>query len=226
MCGRITQKSHPQVLGLKIVNLIEPLFVDNTPPRYNGSPGQEHWVIRQHARTGTRSLDRVWWGLIPFWIGEVSGGRRSINAKAETITTLPSFRSAYKRRRCLLPVDNFFEWRATKGEKTNQPFAIGMKSGDPFALAAICENWQRPGTQDWVRTFAVVTCPANGLMAEIHDRMPVIVPPEAYERWLGTDPDPRDLLVPFPSEPMKAWPISARVNKPAYDDAMILQPVR
>jgi len=206
--------------------LVEPLYAGNTPPRYNGSPGQEHWVIRQHARTGKRSLDRVWWGLIPFWIGEVSGGQRSINARAETITTLPSFRSAYKRRRCLLPIDNFFEWRAIKGEKSKQPFAIAMKSGDPFALAAIWENWQRPGTEDWVRTFAVVTCPANELMAEIHDRMPVIVPPEAYERWLANmEPDPRDLLVPFPSEPMKVWPISTRVNRPANDDAAILEPV-
>ena len=101
-----------------------------------------------------------------------------------------------------------------------------MKSGEPFALAAIWENWKRPDSEEWVRTFAVVTCPANELMAEIHDRMPVIVPPEAYQRWLAnTEPDPRDLMVPFPSEPMKVWPISIRVNKPANDAAAILEPL-
>lgn len=100
-----------------------------------------------------------------------------------------------------------------------------MKSGDPFALAAIWENWKRPDSEEWVRTFAVVTCPANERVAEIHDRMPLIVPPEAYERWLGAEPDPRDLLVSFPSEPMKVWPISTRVNRPANDDAMVLEPV-
>jgi len=126
-------------------------------------------------------------------------GRKPINAKAETIVSLPSFRDAYKRRRCLLPIDNFFEWQAIKGEKAKQPFAIGMKSGDPFALAAIWENWKRPDSEEWVRTFAVVTCPANELMAEIHDRMPVIVLPEAYDRWLANiEPDPRDLLVTLP----------------------------
>ena len=225
MCGRITQKSNPHGLGLKIVNLVEPLYADNTPPRYNGAPGQDHWVIRQNPKTGERNLDRLWWGLIPYWVKEANGGRKPINAKAETIVSLPSFRDAYKRRRCLLPIDNFFEWRAIKGEKAKQPFAIGMKSGEPFALAAIWENWKRPDSDEWVRTFAIVTCPANELMAEIHDRMPVIVPPEAFERWLGTEPDPRDLLVPFPSEPMKVWPISIRVNKPANDDATILEPV-
>ena len=157
---------------------------------------------------------------------EVNGGRKPINAKAETIASLASFRDAYKRRRCLLPIDNFFEWRAVKGEKAKQPFAIGMKSGEPFALAAIWENWKRPDSEEWVRTIAVVTCPANELMAEIHDRMPVIVPPEAYDRWLANvEPDPRDVLVSFPSEPMKVWPISTRVNKPANDDAAILEPV-
>jgi putative SOS response-associated peptidase YedK len=161
MCGRITQKSDPNRLGLGLTttNLIEPL---QTPPRYNGAPGQDHWVIRQNLKTGERSLDRVWWGLIPSWVKEPNGGRKPINAKSESIASLPSFREAYKRRRCLLPIDNFFEWRAFKGAKTKQP---GMKSGDPFALAAIWENWKRPGTEKWVRTFAVVTCPANELMA-------------------------------------------------------------
>src|SRR5690242_11625327 len=129
MCGRVTQKSNPNRLGLGLttVNLVEPLY--GLPPKYNGAPGQEHWVIRQHPKTGERTLDRLWWGLIPYWCKDASGGRKPINAKGETVATLPSFRDAYRRRRCLLPVDNFFEWKATKGAKTKQPFAIAMASG-------------------------------------------------------------------------------------------------
>jgi putative SOS response-associated peptidase YedK len=225
MCGRITQKSKAGRLGLGLttVTLIEPL---QAPPRYNGAPGQDHWIIRQNPKTGVRSLDRLWWGLIPSWVKDAKGGRRPINAKSETVASLPSFRDAYTRRRCLLPLDNFFEWRAIKGAKTKQPYAIGMKSGEPFALAAIWENWRRPGTDEWLRTFAVITCPANELMAGIHDRMPVIVPREGYDRWLANiEPDPRDMLVPYPSEPMILWPISTRVNKPDNDEAAILEPV-
>jgi putative SOS response-associated peptidase YedK len=220
MCGRITQKSDPRVLGLGIVTLVEP--VGETPPRYNGAPGQEHWVIRQHPKTGERTLDRLWWGLIPHWIKDAGGGRKPINARAESVASLPSFRDAYRRRRCLLPVDNFFEWKAIKGAKAKQPYAIAMKSGAPFAVAAIWENWRRPDTDEWVRTFCVVTTTANALLAEIHDRMPVIIAPENFDRWLSAvEPDPRDLLVPYDPEPMTMWPISTRVNKPENDDAAI-----
>ena len=132
MCGRVTQKSGPNRLGLGLVTVdpAEPLY--NLPPRYNGAPGQEHWVIRQHPKTGERSLDRLWWGLIPHWCKDAGGGRKPINAKGETVAALPSFRDAYRKRRCLLPVDNFFEWKAIKGEKAKQPFAIAMKSGKPL----------------------------------------------------------------------------------------------
>jgi putative SOS response-associated peptidase YedK len=158
-------------------------------------------------------------------VKEAGGGRKPINAKAETVAALPSFREAYRRRRCLVPVDNYFEWRAIRGAKVKQPYAIGMKTGAPFVLAGIWENWHRPGSEDWVRTFAVITCPANELMSELHDRMPVILPRESYDRWLSAiEPDPRDLMVPYPSEPMTMWPISARVNKPDNDDPAILEP--
>lgn len=223
MCGRITQKSPADQLRLRIATLVEPL---HEQPRYNGAPGQEHWVIRQHPKTGERTLDRLWWGLIPHWCKDADGGRKPINAKAETVASLPSFRDAYRRRRCLIPIDNFFEWRAIKGLKPKQPYAIGMKSGAPFALAAIWENWQPPGSAEWVRTFAIITTNANELVRSIHDRMPVIIAPENYDRWLSPlDPDPRDLLVPYPAEPLTMWPISTRVNKPENDDALILERV-
>jgi putative SOS response-associated peptidase YedK len=224
MCGRVTQTSRI-LKGLTTVVGYE-RDSRGEAPRYNGAPSQDFWVVRRNPQTGEYQTDRLVWGLIPYWTKDPKGGRKPINAKAESVASLPSFRDAYRKRRCLLPIDSFFEWRAIKGASAKQPFAIGMKSGEPFALAAIWENWKNPNTQEWVRTFAVITCPANELVADIHDRMPVIIPPDAYDRWLShIEPDPRDLLVPYPVEPLRMWPVSTRVNKPINDDAEILNAV-
>jgi len=133
------------------------------------------------------------------------------------------FRDAYRKRRCIVPVDGFFEWQATKGGK--QPYATGMKNGAPFGLAGLWENWKDPASGEWVRTFTIITVPSNELIARIHDRMPAILQPADYERWLGSDPDPHDLLITFPAEPMKMWPISKRVNSPRNDDEGLLAEV-
>lgn len=226
MCGRITQKSGELPGLVTVMGGPDDSRTRNRKPRWNGAPSQDFWIIRRHPQTGEYRRDLMTWGLIPYWVKDRAGGRKPINAKAETVANLPSFRDAYAKRPCLLPIDNFFEWRAIKGAEVKQPYAIAMKSGEPFALAAVWENWRRPDTEEWVRTFAVITCGANELVAQIHDRMPVIVPLIAYERWLANvEPDPRDLLVPFPSEPMTVWPISTRVSKPENDDAAILERV-
>jgi putative SOS response-associated peptidase YedK len=194
--------------------------------RFNGAPSQEFWIVRRHPETRENQRDRMTRGLIPYWVKDGTGGRKPINAKAETVASLPTFRDRYRRRRCIVPVDNFFEWKAIKGQKTKQPYAIAMKSGEPFALAAIWENWKVPHTDEWMRTFCIITTTANELVGQIHDRMPVILPPDAYDRWLANiEPDPRDLLVQFPSERMKIWPISTRVNKPENNDPSLLEPV-
>jgi putative SOS response-associated peptidase YedK len=135
------------------------------------------------------------------------------------------FRDAYTRRRCIMPVDLFFEWKAIKGEKVKQPYAIGMKDGSPFGLAGLWENWKDPSTGEWVRTFAVLTTAANELVAGIHDRMPLILRREDFDRWLGIEPDPSDLLRPFAPDAMTMWPISTRVNSPRSDDADLLTPM-
>ncbi len=224
MCGRITQKSDPRVLSLNIATLIEPL-AEAPGARFNGAPGQEHWVIRQHPKTGARHLDRLWWGLIPHWVKEAAPRHKPINATAERVAAAPMFRAAYAKRRCLVPVDNFFEWAKVKGRGPKQPYAIAMKSGAPFALAGIWESWTSPETGEIVRSFCIITTAANAMIDALHDRMPAIVPPQAYDRWLApVEPDPHDLLVPYPSEPMTMWPISLRVNKPDNDDASILAP--
>jgi putative SOS response-associated peptidase YedK len=182
-------------------------------------------VIRRNHQTSQVSLDPLRWGLIPYWFEDPKGGRKPINAKSETIRTLPTFRDAYRRRRCIIPVDGFFEWKAIKGQKVKQPYAIAMKDGSPFGLGGLWENWKDPASGEWIRTFTIITTDANELVAEIHDRMPLIVGPSDYVRWLSDEPDPSDLLRPFPAEPMRMRPISTRVNKPENDDSSILEPI-
>jgi putative SOS response-associated peptidase YedK len=114
----------------------------------------------------------------------------------------------------------FFEWRAVEGARAKQPYAI--EDGSPFGLAGLWENWRDPNTGEWERTFAIITVPSNELVGQIHDRMPAILEPRSYHRWLGPEPDPHDLLITYPSEPMTMWPISTRVNKPENDDPSLL----
>jgi putative SOS response-associated peptidase YedK len=223
MCGRIIQASGPLRLAIVDGLNVRDDRGSKILRRYNGAPGQELLVIRENHKTGERSLDFLKWGLIPHWSQDPKGGRKPINAKAETVMKLPTFREAYRLRRCIVPIDGFFEWQATKGGK--QPYAIAMKDGSPFGLAGLWENWKDPATGNWVRTFTIITVPSNDLVGRIHDRMPAILRPEEYERWLGPDPDPNDLLVSFPSERLRMWPISRRVNKPENDDPTILEPI-
>jgi len=125
----------------------------------------------------------------------------------------------------IVPVDGFFEWKAIKGERAKQPYAIAMKEGSPFGIAGLWENWKDPASGEWIRTFAIITTDANDLVADIHNRMPVILSPSDYNKWLSEEEDPSDLLRPFPSDNMRVWPISTRVNKRENDDPSILDPI-
>ncbi|QPC44622.1 SOS response-associated peptidase [Kaustia mangrovi] len=199
--------------------------IDDIGPTYNGPPGRDYPLIIAELDMPGRVFVLARWGLIPRWMRDPKGGPKPINARAEAVASNGMFRAAYRSRRALMPVDGFFEWKAVKGEKAKQPYAIAMADGSPFALAAIYEYWRDPASGLEVKTFAIVTCRANALMAEIHDRMPVVVAPEDYERWLGSEADPRDLLKPYPPELMIMWPIATRVNKPVNDDPSILDPL-
>lgn len=188
-------------------------------------PCHELLVIRRNHQTDQVSIDPLRWGLIPNRCKDPSGGRKPINAKCETVDRLPTFADAYRRRRCIVPVDGFFEWKAIKGQKAKQPYAIAMKDGRPFAVGALWENWKDLASGEWIRTFAIITTDANELVAEIHNRMPLILRPDDYTRWLSDEPDPSDLMMPFPSEPIRMWSISTRVNKPENDDPSILEQI-
>jgi putative SOS response-associated peptidase YedK len=225
MCGRVIQSSGPLKLAIVDGMNVRDSRLTNHPPRYYAAPSQDLLVIRRNRNTGEISLDPLRWGLIPYWCQDPKGGRKPINAKVETVARLPMFREAYARRRCIVPVEGFFEWKAIKGTKAKQPFAIAMRDGSPFGIAGIWENWKDPAGE-WQRTFAVITAPSNELVGQIHDRMPAILRPEQYDRWLGDELDPRDLLQSYPAELMRMWPISTRVNKPENDDPSILDPMR
>ena len=226
MCGRVIQKSSPDRLSLRIVEGLEAgsdSRFGNVPPRYNGAPGQDLWVIRRNPDTGERSLDLLRWGLIPSFYSD-KPKPPPINARAETVREKPMFRDAYAKRRCILPVDGFFEWKAVEGG-AKQPFAFAMKDGEPFGLASLWENWRDPKSREWIRTFCVLTTSANALMSPIHDRMPVVLHPSNYVQWLSNEPAPLDVLDPYPAEPMTLWPVSTRVNSPKNDDPGVIAPM-
>ena len=166
------------------------------------------------------------WGLVPFWAKDINVGFANINAKAGGIEDKPAFREAFERRRCLVPVDNFYEWQKTATGK--QPYAIALADRGLMALAGLWENWRSPAGE-WVRSFAIITTEPNELCAALHNRVPVVLKPETWPAWLGEEPahasELRALLAPFPSEEMTCWPVSPRVGNVKNNDASLIEPI-
>ena len=218
MCGRYRRTSREEELA-RIYRIPIPSQPD-LPISYNIAPSQEVLAIRFNPETKQRSLDRLRWGLVPYWAKDEKIGFKTINARAETIDTAHSFRSAFKKRRCLVPADGFYDWKKDIGGKI--PYSIEMKDGSPFVFAGLWEGWQNPETQEWLRTCTIITGRPNELVAQIHTRMPVILPQETYDRWL-TGEAGKEILLPFPAEAMEIRAVSRRVNKPENDDPGILE---
>ena len=224
MCGRYMLTSPVEALRQLFMFEQRP----NLMPRYNIAPTQDVPIVRltRDGPTGDgtgRELITVRWGLVPFWADDLAIGNRLINARCETVHTLRAFREAYSRRRCLVPADGFFEWQ--KQGKLRQPFLIRRKDQAPFAFAGLWERWRQADAHDAVvRSCTIITCPANELVAPLHDRMPVILAPETYARWLDPSADARDLLKPCPSTWLESYPVNARVNSPKNDDPDCIQP--
>jgi putative SOS response-associated peptidase YedK len=183
-------------------------------------------VVHYHAKDRQRSLDVMRWGLVPFWAKDIKVGFANINAKAEGIGKKPAFREAFRQRRCLVPVDNFYEWAKTSSGK--QPYAIGLKGGGLMGLAGLWETWRSPASER-VRSFAIITTEPNELCAASHNRMPAILAPEAWPEWLGEEPADaarlKSLLAPYPSDAMICWPVSARVGNVRNNDPSLMEPV-
>lgn len=197
---------------------------DNLEPRYNVAPSQPVAVV---PNDGENRLDFFVWGLIPSWAKDPKIGYRMINARAETVDQKPSYKAAFRRRRCLVLADGFFEWKRDPGSKSKTPMYIKLKSGDPFGMAGLWEIWHN-GDGSEVRSCTIITTESNELLSEIHDRMPVILPEERYQLWLNPDEcDPAELkplLIPYFSDQMMAYPVSRLVNNPANDVAACLEP--
>lgn len=229
MCGRVFIKTNLESMmnAFAFADRKGALGLANQFPRYNGAPSLDYPIIIREMVREPDIMGPVFvsagWGLIPGWMKP--GGRPQVNVRSEGIARNSKFKVAYRARRCLVPIDGFFEWKDILGTgKNKQPYAVAMKSGAPFALAGIWEAWRNAADVD-VRTFAIITCPANAMMAAIHDRMPVILHPENYERWLSPEPEPDDLMKPFPSELMTMWPIGKAVGSPENDTPDIIEQI-
>jgi putative SOS response-associated peptidase YedK len=193
----------------------------NLLPSFNKAPTQEGLVVRRHPGTGARHLDALRWGLVPRWSKDAAGAARMMNARGESVAEKPAFRDAFHKRRCLVPMDGFFEWR-TEG-KGKQPFACALRSGEPMACAGLWEGWKQPDG-DWLRTYTIVTCAAAGRQALLHERMPVILPPAAWDAWLGGEDEAALLALLRPAEDalLAFWPVAGRVGRVAENDAGLI----
>ena len=225
MCGRVRLSS--DVSEIKLVFSIPPHRpTPNIAPSWNVAPTDPLPVVRHDAKAGERSLDVMRWGLVPFWAKDLKVGFSNINAKAEGIESKPAFREAFQRRRCLVPVDNFYEWKKIATGK--QPYAIALADRRLMALAGLWENWRSPAGE-WVRSFAIITTTPNELCAELHNRMPVVLSPDLWSEWLGEQhADParlQVLLAPCPAEEMTCWPVSTRVGNVKNNDPSLIEPV-
>lgn len=217
MCGRFTQtRTWPELVEL--YRLADTLGPSPLQPRYNIAPTQDVPVVRRRDGSEARELTLARWGLIPSWAKDMDMGARMINARAETVHEKPSFRRAFRHRRCLVAADGFYEWRKQpRGAK--QPYFITVGGGRPFAFAGLWEAWNAP-VGHMVESCTIITTEANDDLRPIHDRMPVILTPEAFDRWLAPSlplDDARALLKPFDGE-MTAYPVGLGVNNARNDD--------
>ncbi|MCC6318626.1 MAG: SOS response-associated peptidase [Gemmatimonadaceae bacterium] len=222
MCGRFGL-SRPDKLKLERFGIVG--LPEGIRPRFNIAPGTPALVVRE--RKGERDAGMLRWGLVPWWAQSPAVGARMANARADNAFTKPAFRDSMRLRRCLIPADVFYEWQAVPGSRRKQPWAIGLGSGEPFALGGLWDFWRPKDGGEGLATFAILTTAPNALLAPIHDRMPVIIPADRYLTWLDPrtpDPGVAEFVRAFPSELMKAWTISPRVNKADEDDAGLLEP--
>ena len=220
MCGRFIQSSTGEALAGRFQLATAP----DRAPRYNVAPGQPIGAIRI-AADGSREWVTLRWGLVPAWAPEPKTTYRTINARAETVAEKPAYRQAFRRRRCLIPADGFYEWQAVGTGK--QPYCIAPADGQPVAFAGLWERWERDGQV--LESATILVTQANARIAPIHDRMPVILDPAAEARWLDprlTDPAAlRPLLVPCPPERLRVWPVNPAVNRPGAEGPELLAPL-
>lgn len=214
MCGRFVAASPPDEIARYFD--VTDVAADVLEPNYNVAPTEDVYVVREEQER--RRLDAFHWGLVPRWAKDPSIGSRMINARSEGITEKNAFKWAFRKRRCIVPADGFYEWRKIPGQKTKQPYFLSRADGEPLALAGLWEEWLGPdadGSQR-MRSVTILTTGANELVADLHDRMPVILPPSAWATWLDREQEDEAalgrLLVPAPVPLLQMHPVSTDVN--------------
>lgn len=222
MCGRYVVAFSPEDLVSGFSVLRAPPF----PRRWNVAPQSQVPVVYE-SREGARVAELMRWGLLPSWAKDPTLGHKLNNARSEGVFDKPSFRQAARRRRCLLPASGFYEWQATAHGK--QPWFFSAPDGSPLAMAGLFEAWRAAPEAAWQLSCCIVTTAANALMAPVHDRMPVLLPPAAWSRWLARDvQEPREiqpLLLPAPAEALQAWPVARSVSRAATEGEALIAPL-
>jgi len=223
MCGRYQLKTEAG----RLAGLFHALHVEGADllvPRYNIAPGTPVLIVRETPRG--RAIEHVRWGLVPGWSDDPKIGYKLINARSETAAEKPGFRGAMKYRRCIVPVSGFYEWKKINS-KTKQPHHITLDGVEVFGLAGLWESWQDPAGNE-LDTCTILTCAPNEMMADLHDRMPVILKPDTYDAWLDSDQQDAQaasrLLKPYAADKMAAWPVSTYVNKAGNEGPQCIEP--
>jgi putative SOS response-associated peptidase YedK len=221
MCGRFTLTTDAKKLAEAFEEFEPPQEIS---PRYNIAPSQPIAVV---ANNGQHRVEFFKWGLVPSWAKDPAIGNRMINARGETLAEKPSFKTAYRRRRCLILADGFYEWRRNP-DKSKTPIYVQLESREPFAFAGLWEAWHSPA-DDTILSCTIITTEPNDFMANIHNRMPVILPRHSFARWLEQAEQSadklNDLLAPYPAEEMTAYPVSTVVNNPRNDTPECIIPL-
>lgn len=221
MCGRFGL-TRPDKLDLQRFGLAGAPPLE---PRFNVPPGGDVLAVRE-GKNGRRA-DMIHWGLVPSWAGDRAIGNRMVNARADTALAKPAFRIPMQKRRCLIPADVFFEWQAVPGQKRKQPWAVALLGGEIFAFGGLWDYWRPADGGDGIVSCTILTTGPNALLEPIHDRMPVIVAPDAYDAWLArTTPmaEVMRLVEPFAADVMRAWEVGLLVNDAKVDDARVIAP--
>ena len=233
MCGRYIQVSSPTLL-VEHFDVDEIAIEENPEADYNVAPRKEILTIVQrdhlHGERGSeddppaesepsepiRVLEQMRWGLVPSWAKDEKIGDRLINARAESVAEKPAFKTAFRKRRCIIPADGFYEWQRFEGTKKKQPMFVHRRDGEPIGFAGLWEVWRENADAPWLLSCTIVTTHANSIMQPIHDRMPVMLPEAAWKTWLDVRVNDRaeleSLLVPAPDAEVEVWPVSTMVN--------------
>jgi putative SOS response-associated peptidase YedK len=235
MCGRFSSSTPPSLLAEKF--RADPAAAEGHQPSWNVAPTSDILVVLA-GRDGARQLRELRWGLVPKWAKDPKAGNRMINMRAETVREKPAWKRSLANRRCIIPIDGFYEWQDQGKGRKKQPFYIAARSGEPLALAGLWETWhdksapesdQPGGDDDRLWTCTILTTSANKLMSSVHHRMPVILAPEAWDAWL--DPDNHDveqlaeLLGPAPEDLLAVWPVDPAVNSPRNNRPELREPL-